>query len=226
MQGLESVREFEAAVAHSKERLAEMVVKRDEAKAALEEIERKRRDGARALLLGKITDAKAIRAAANARDDAQKLLEDMELVVEEAQIAVVEAEAALADQNFYTQWTEIVAHGARRVELLAEALTARDRMYEAIEKFRAIGQGLAPMIGRLRHIPVGVGVDPQNVRRFVGADIQRAVAIVTEVMPQEVFMNLPEFARPAAWEDMAEKEISFWDSQALDIEEPVARATA
>jgi hypothetical protein len=216
-----SLHDAEAAVASAKATLAEMMARREEAKAALVEIEKKRREGARALLLGKAADTKATRAAANARDDAQKLLEDMELVVDEAQRALVDAESCVLRRRFEEVWQGVLDLGRRRGDLLEKVIANRDAMFAAMTEFLVAGREASTKASQARRFfPYGaLGAVPDDVLRYVSADIQKLAGVLTETLPHDIFMQIPkDRSLGRGWADVLNNEHMFWELQELDDE--------
>jgi len=209
----------EEQLAHAKAKLDEMIAARDRAKAALEEIEQKRRSFARDFLLGAMRDAKSTRAAANERNDAQTALEDMELLVDEAQSAVQRAQGLIISRRFGDHWEDILTLGARHADLLEKVITTRDTLYAATTEYAVIGQQILAAASRARTLfPHGaMGGNPSRVIEYVTADAQKLASIIGETMPNDIFSALPKrFGFGASCADALEKERAFWKQQNLD----------
>lgn len=222
-----SLDELESGLAATQDRLAKMLVKRDEAKANLETLEARRRGLMRSVFMGIASDAKAKKAAELERNDAAILVEDLELLIAEEQAAVQAATARLYRRQILQEWSKVTELGKRRADLLDNVIKQMEPLLAACAEFKNAGQQIVHIARRTGKIPaqrdVSERIDPIDVARYVGNDDRRLSCLVMDRLPVGWFPHISGEVRGNSIGDNAARESAWW--KRLEIPDTDANST-
>jgi hypothetical protein len=214
-QEIMSINALVDELAAANRRLAAMFVKRDEARAAMETLENRRRDIARSILMHGGGD-KARKAAELERNDAAILLDDVEMIVAEEQAAVHLAQGRLYTRQILQDWSQAIAIGKRRAALLDNVFEQMAALVAACREFTTAGQLIIPIVLRAKRIPpqpdISYRLDDNRVREFLGNDNQRLANLIMDKLPNNFFIYTKGEAHGNSHGEGNARELAFWKS--------------